>query len=187
MGGWCDGDGKRVNLADMTAGTTVSDVVLLRDYPSSAWALSVALRGPQPIDIAGTPQPDNSWLISETSEATAAWVAGRYWFSVRVTNGGTVVEVGNGEMQILPNLQAIEATYDGRSEAEIALDAIDAILAKRATRDQERYRINNRELVRTPIKDLIALRAYYAVQVSRERAKKSGRRGFGRAVNVRFG
>ena len=50
--------------------------------------------------------------------------------------------------------------------------------------DQERYRINNRELYRTPIADLIKLRDMYRAEVNRERAAKCGKNPFGRKVRV---
>lgn len=187
MGLWCEFDGKRVLLRDITAGTTLSDTIYLPDYSSAVWQLSIALRGPTAIDLTAVANDDGSFGLAASSDVTASWAAGRYWYSARVSNGGAVFEVGVGETQISTNLSTVSGSYDGRSTAEIALDAIDAVLANRASRDQERYRINNRELVRTPIKDLISLRAYYSTLVSRERAKKSGRNRFGRAIPVRFG
>jgi hypothetical protein len=81
---------------------------------------------------------------------------------------------------------AISGEYDGRSDNQKALDAIEAVLARRATLDQQRYTINNRELWRTPIIELIKLRSFYAAAVAREKRKNSGNRTFGRRINVRF-
>lgn len=173
-------------LPDIQAGTTFRAALALEDYPATAWRLTLPLRGPQAIDL--TAIADGAgFLLEAAAAATAAWAPGRYWYSLRVTDGTRVYEAGAGQLSVLADLSAVSGAYDGRGEAETALAAIDAVLAKRATRDQERYKINNRELHRTPVRDLLQLRAYYAMRVRRERAAASGRRGFGRAIAVRFG
>jgi hypothetical protein len=173
---------------EIKAGTTFRAKLALGDYPATAWRLTLNLRGAQAIDLAAEADADGtSFLLAADAAVTAKWAPGRYWFSLRVTDGVAVHEAGAGQLMVLADLSAAAGAYDGRSEAETALDAIDAVLAKRATRDQERYRINNRELYRMAVADLLKLRAYYATRVRRERAAASGRRGFGRAIAVRFG
>jgi hypothetical protein len=61
-----------------------------------------------------------------------------------------------------------------RTHAQIALANIEAVLAKRSTQDQERYTINNRELWRTPLGDLLKLRDYYRAEVRREKQAQRG-------------
>lgn len=125
-------------------------------------------------------------LFTADAATTGAWTAGEYWYSLRATNGAEVVELEAGNLRVLPDLVAAGDDYDGRTEAQIALDAINAVLGKRASIDQERYRINNRELYRTPIADLIKLRSFYVAQVKRENTCKTGRSAWGRQVIVRF-
>ncbi len=175
---------------EIKAGTTFRVRLALGDYPATAWRLTLALRGPQAINLAAEADAGGvgvGFVLAADATVTAKWSPGRYWFSLRVTDGVAVHEAGAGQLAVLADLSAAASTYDGRSEAETALDAIDAVLAKRATRDQERYRINNRELYRMAVADLLKLRAYYSTRVRRERAAASGRRGFGRAIAVRFG
>jgi hypothetical protein len=66
------------------------------------------------------------------------------------------------------------AGFDGSTHAQRTLAAIEAVLEKRATRDQEKYSINNRELSRTPISDLLLLRDRYKTQVRMELKAKRG-------------
>jgi hypothetical protein len=91
-------------------------------------------------------------------------------------------------MRVKPNLLAPGA--DGRSFVKQALDAIEAVLAKRATKDQERYVIevngSRRELWRTPIGDLLKLRDRYRAEYNAELRAKSGSKLFGPTVRVRF-
>lgn len=171
--------------AAATAGLSFSAAVDVAAYPAPDWVLSAYLRGPKSVDLVATPD-GTTHQFAATAAETGAWVAGDYWYSLRAARGSDVVEVETGTMRVLPDITAAADGYDGRSQAQIALDAIDAVIAKRATLDQERYRINNRELYRTPISDLLKLRGYYAAQVKRENACKSGRSKFGRQVLVRF-
>ncbi|AWM87366.1 hypothetical protein [Microvirga sp. 17 mud 1-3] len=171
--------------ATATAGLNFSASVSAPEYPAPDWALALYLRGPNPINLNSTPD-GTAHTFAAAAAATAEWAAGDYWYSLRATNGTDTVELETGTIRVLPDLVAAGAGYDGRSQAQIALDAIEAVLAKRATIDQERYRINNRELYRTSISDLLKLRAFYAAQVKRENGIKSGRSTFGRQIAVRF-
>lgn len=163
------------------AGLTFSASVDGADHPGTAIVLH--LRGPSQINLAASPDGK----FSATATATAEWTPGAYWWTIRATNdAGEVSELGKGAIEILPDMLAAEPGFDGRSDNEKALDAIDAVLEKRASLDQERYRINNRELYRTPIAQLIKLRAFYAAAVAREKRKASGNSNWGRPVHVRF-
>lgn len=167
--------------ATATAGLSFSASVDAIGYPAPAWVLSLHLRGPKVINL--TAAADGSaHLFTANAAATNGWDAGDYWYSLRATDGTDVVELETGTIRVLPDLVDAVAGFDGRTQAQIALDAINAVLAKRATLDQERYRINNRELYRTSVSDLLKLRSFYAAQVKRERGGSS----FGRQVLVRF-
>lgn len=171
--------------AKATAGLSFSALVSVADYPVPEWALVAYIRGPKSIDLTSTPEGSDHRFTAD-AETTADWPAGAYWYSLRAINGADVREIETGTLQVLPDITAAGDGYDGRSNAQIALDAINAVLEKRATLDQERYRINNRELYRTSISDLLKLRAFYAGQVKRECARNAGRSKFGRQVLVRF-
>ncbi|MGQ3402657.1 hypothetical protein [Sphingopyxis sp.] len=143
------------------------------------------MRGPSSIDIAGV-HDGAGHAFKQTATETAAWAPGRYWWTLRAASADSdVIELETGELLIAPDMVAAD-TFDGRSEAETALAAIDAVLGKRATIDQERYRINNRELYRMSVSDLTKLRAHFVALVARERRKAAGQSGWGRTIPVRF-
>lgn len=147
--------------------------------------MSLHLRGQAAINLTAAPA-GTAHQFSAPAADTAGWAAAEYWYTLRATNGTDTIELETGTLRVLPDLVSAVAGYDGRSQAQIALEAIDAVLGKRASLDQERYRINNRELYRTPISDLLKLRAFYVAQVKRENGCKSGRSTFGRQIAVRF-
>jgi hypothetical protein len=167
------------------AGLTFDVLLTLTAFPAPEWSVSLHLRGPSAINLTAAAEGSQHRLHADAA-TTAAWPAGDYWYTMRAVRGAEVSEVEQGQLTVLPDVAALTEPYDGRSQAQIALEAIDAVLAKRATLDQERYRINNRELYRTSIPDLLKLRSYYAEQVKREQSAACGRNPFGATVRVRL-
>jgi hypothetical protein len=168
--------------AECTAGLTFQASAAFAAYPAPEWTLTAHLRGPGQIDL----QADAAGVFSATAATTATWAAGTYWYSMRATSGADVLEVATGQLVVKPDLAAAAAGFDGRSQNERALDAINAVLEKRASQDQQRYVIKDRELWRTPIADLLKLKTHYQAAVRRERNAAAGRTGFGRTIKVNF-
>lgn len=170
--------------ASLTAGLTFERVSAPASYPvSDGWVLSAALRGPAAINVTATDDAGKH-KFSVLAATTAAWAPGRYSYSVRATKGAEVFEVEAGKLNILANLSTQTAGFDGRTHAERTLAAIEAVIEQRASLDQEEYRINNRELRRTPIAELISLRDVYRAEVNNEQIRARGGNQFGRAVRV---
>lgn len=170
----------------ITAGTTLSFTVALTAYPPPDWSLSLLLRGPQAHDLTST-QDGTLHAFGVSAVDSAGWPPGAYWYSLRATDGAEVHEVETGTLNVAADLAAVSTDYDGRSHAEKVLEAIEAVIEGRATKDQDSYRINNRELRRTPISQLLKLRDVYRQEVRRARAAKRGRDTLGRQVLARFG
>lgn len=173
--------------AKIGAGLTFDLLLTLTAYPAPAWAISVYLRGPASISMTAATEGSQHRFRKTLSE-TANWAAGDYWYTLRAvdTATGDMVEVECGQVTITPDLVNAADGFDGRTPSQIALDAIEAVIAQRATLDQERYRINNRELYRTSIPDLLKLRDHYVRLVKREQDIACGRNPFGNTVRVRL-
>lgn len=129
---------------------------------------------------------DKGHKFTATATETAGWKSGIYSYVIRATNGADIRQLEASTVEILPDIGSITDPSDLRSHARKTLEAIQAVLEKRATRDQERYTINNRELWRTPIADLLKLRDTYRAEVRREDAAARGKSLWGPAVKVRF-
>lgn len=173
--------------AKIGAGLTFDLLLTLTAYPAPAWAVSVYLRGPSSISMTAAAEGSQHRFRKELGE-TANWAAGDYWYTLRAVDAATgdMVEVECGQVTITPDLVNAVVGFDGRTPNQIALDAIEAVIAQRATLDQERYRINNRELYRTSIPDLLKLRDHYVRLVKREQDIACGRNPFGNTVRVRL-
>lgn len=173
----------------IAAGVTFERCATLADYPAPTWVLTAHLRGPAVIDLTATAD-GLAHEFTVLASATSAWVAGVYQYVLRATNGADVRQVEAGQLEITADLVAAANPSDLRTHARRVLDAIEAVLEKRATLDQERYVIEGangrRELWRTPMGDLLKLRDTYRAEVRREDAAARGKSLWGPAVRVRF-
>lgn len=170
----------------ITAGVTFRHVISLTAYPASqGWHVAVYLRGKGSIDLVSIAQ-HNQHILSADANTTKNWVGGHYGYSVRLIRDDEVVEMDSGSVEIKADIASVVADTDFRSHARKVLDAIEAVLENRASLDQERYRINNRELYRTPIETLKKMRDQYRAEVSREEAKANGKNIFGQKIRFRL-
>lgn len=170
---------------EIRAGVTFIANVTLTAYPASTWTMTLIMRGPEAIDLSAVAD-GNTHVLRADAATTAAWQPGTYQVSLRVSDGTDVIEADTGSVVIMPDLAGVGAGHDGRSHIQKVLEAIEAVIEGRATRDQESYKINNRELVRTPIEQLLKLRQTYREEARRERAAERGQSLLGRRVLVRF-
>ena len=168
------------------AGATLDLSVTLTAYPAPEWSLRLVMRGPMQIDINSTPD-GTGHRLGASAAVTSGWDAGAYWYSLRALRGVEVQIADEGQITVRPDMAAIVGQHDGRTHAERVLAAIEAVIENRATVDQQAYEINGRSLTRTPIADLLKLRAMYRDEVRRERAaQRSGQSLFGRKIKARI-
>lgn len=153
-------------------GTTVEAVFELPDHPASeGWTVTVIARGVGPYDVVAIADGDKHVILMPTDMP-----AGDYWYQVFAEKGALKHMPLEGQFTVQPNLSSQAAGYDGRTEAKKALDAINAVLAKKATTDQKKYKINNRELERMSVGELQKLRSFFVMKVRRENGKAARRR-----------
>ena len=169
---------------EIGAGVTFTVIACLPVYPAPDWSIDLILRGPSQIDIGSVSNVENHELRAAAS-VTKDWKPGRYRYEIRASNGDDVVTVESGEVKISPDLSAQVAGFDGRDHVRRVLDAVEAVIENRATIDQQHYQINNRSLTRTPMADLLKLRAKYRDELAgQKRAHRGG--GLGPQYKVRF-
>lgn len=160
----------------------------LADYPAGdGWTLTYyASNGDDKITASAVADGD-AHVVTFSAANTANLAAGRYRLEGYVSKDAERYRVFAGSLKVEPDLTA-SGNIDARSHAEKVLDAIEAVIEVRATKDQSSYTIEGRTLSRTPIEDLIRLRDRYRNEVAREQARdriRSGRSG-GRQTLVRF-
>jgi len=167
------------------AGDTVAWEETYSDYPASGgWSATCEIVGSS-ADLGQYTATANgdAFRFEISASTTAGWSAGRYWWQIYVTKGTERYTVLRGEFEVKADL-ATATTYDGRSHARTALDAIEAVLENRATQDQMAYQVAGRRLDRTPLEDLLKLRDYYRREVAREEAADRIAKGLGRPGRI---
>ncbi|RIL03132.1 MAG: hypothetical protein DCC71_15485 [Proteobacteria bacterium] len=174
----------------LIAGDSVAWRRELADYPATGgWAVAYALRGPDSLDLAATADGD-AHVVELTAAASGALAAGRYLVAGFATLGAERATFYQGELELSPNPASLAAGHDPRTHARRVLEAIEAVLEQRATRDQASFTLNGRALERWPIADLLAFRDRYRREVAGEEAAARLAAGLGnprRTIRTRFG
>lgn len=154
----------------VTAGDTVQWTRTWSDYPASAgWVLSYTFIGPATLTITATASGDDH-AVAVTAAHSALWAAGSYIGQAYLTNGSERHTVEPRLLlEVSANFAAAADGYDPRTANEIALAAIDAVLANCATSDQRKVVIGDKQIERFERNQLLSLRGVYANRVWRER------------------
>lgn len=149
------------------------------DYPASAWTLKYAFKNASShIELTAT--ADGAvFAVTVAAATTAAYTAGTYKWNAWVEGGSSEkYPFDSGTLEVLPKYDSATA-LDDRSHARIVLDAIEAVIEGRATKDQEEYTIGTRSLKHTPLADLVKFRGQYKAEVQREVLEEAARNGKG--------
>lgn len=162
----------------ITAGDTLNFLVSSSTYPAPTWTLSYRL-----VPRVATLDPIQFDSVAEGADHriavlpndSSAWTAGDYQWFAYFGDGTNRYTVDQGSVTVRGDPAQVEPGYDARSHARIVLDAINAVIERRASMDQMEYTINNRMLKRTPIADLLMLQSEYRIQVAAEDAATAGR------------
>ena len=157
----------------------------LKDYSPGLWTLSYHLRGVAALDVTATDNGDGTFLVSLTAETSgdtpAPLPTGQYFFQAYVTSiaDNTIKTiVDSGRVNVIADLSSGDVeTYDGRSDAEKMLAAINDLLAGKATRDQMAYTIGQRTITRIPFDQLRMIRSDLMAQVESEAIKARVKKG----------
>lgn len=177
------------------AGDTVKfNIPATADYSSSAsWVGTFTIKhntGNDAITVTGVADGSGGWDFTLTAVQTAGMHVDTHWWQLYVTKAAERYTLATGEATVFANIPASGNNYDGRSQAQIDLEAVQAaIRAKIAGGAVAEYTIGNRSLKSIPMADLIALESKLKADVARELRADRIAKGLnsGRAVYVRFG
>lgn len=146
----------------------------------NATALEVRLGGPQARTVTAS-LTDGVW---KATADTASWAVGLYAWQAWATYADstkTVVETGT-----LPVTEPLAANQDVRSVAQKNVEAIEAMLTKNAPEGVRRYRINNRELERYSVAELLQLLSHWKAELRKETRLAKGRGPLGPRIAFRI-
>jgi hypothetical protein len=157
--------------AKITAGDTLDFLSTVDDYPATdGWTLTHQLiprvsGDRQSFDAIAEGSDYRSTVAATT---TADWTAGAYSWVAYVTLAGVRHTVQSGMLTIVADPAEADAGYDPRTHARKALDALEAMIEGKATKDQLGYTINGRELRRMTWPDILTARSQYKAEVRAE-------------------
>lgn len=158
---------------------------------SDGWTLkfvAVGKTGVITITASADTEDADDFAFTATAATTAAYVLGDYQWQLVATKTTTRYTIAVGRLTCTDNVAGRSALYDNRSHVKKVLDAIEAVIEGRASRQDQSYNIGGRALSLTPIPDLIKLRAVYLREYEGEVAAANIKMGRGskRKILTRF-
>lgn len=147
----------------LRAGDTATWIRELSDYlPADSWILYyAATTASAQILITGSDNGDGRHLVDVAKATTAAWDAGIYRIIGYVDNGTDRHEVYDNYLEITPDLSAATSGVEARSTVKQTLDALDAVILGKASKDQLSYSIAGRSLSHYSPEELLTWRREY--------------------------
>lgn len=159
----------------ITIGDTITWDETLSDFPASAsWVVIYSFTSKDgQFKSTHAAVVDDHRITIDTTDLDE----GHYAWTKKVDDGSETFTLESGILDVDPDLSADTTAVDRRSYAEIALEAIEALLKGKATKDQTSYSLNGRALSRYSIDELTEWRAALRVEVRDE--KQTARRKSG--------
>lgn len=154
----------RIDWAAQLAGDSIS---------ASAWAVQDAANAA--VTLSGD---------ATSGTAATVFVAGGTANSVILLTN-TITTSGGRTLTRTLSVPVVAYQYAGASHAETVLAAIEAVIERRATVDQQSYSIEGRSLARMPIDDLLRFRSQYRAEVANEQAARAAAEGRGSSRRIR--
>lgn len=110
---------------------------------------------------------EGKWLFTASATQTANYAMGDYTYQITETFSDGSVEISYmGKARFMPNLATALDAYDPRSQDEIILEAINAVMTGTASQTQKRVTVGDKTLEYTPFKELAEKREYYENRVA---------------------
>jgi hypothetical protein len=161
---------------------------------SATWTFTTYLRfnaASEGATVVGTARTDGGWTMAISAGTSAGFDAGEWSWQSVITSGSTVITVGTGYSEVLPSLAyaGTPAAFDGRSQAEQDLDAVQAAIRGIIAKGAKSYTIGTRSFTAADLGQLMEREAQLKAIVAREKAAASIAAGLGdpRNLYVRFG
>ena len=170
----------------ITAGNSYDWVVDFGDYsPVDGWSLHYSIVNNANIFNVDATDDGTVYQVSIPTAESALYPEGEYKLIGYVSSASERVTLYSDRLIVQPDFTKIS---DFRSYSEKVLDAINATIAKAATKDQQSVTVDGQTLARRTYADLLVLRDRFKTAVAAERRadkiKKSGK--IAGHVSVRF-
>ena len=141
---------------EFIAGDTVKWQISDTDYPASDdWVLSYALvKDGVNHAIEATADGDDH-LVTIAAADSADYTPGRYYWQAYFTKDAERYSAGTGYLTVIKDFATAATGHDGRDHIDRVLDALEATIEKRATKDQSGVMIGGEQIGKMPIHRLL--------------------------------
>ena len=156
---------------------------------SATWTLTYYLRAnvaSEGATVVGSADGAGSWDFTISAATTADFDAGTWYWQAIATDGSTTLTIGAGTFTVLASLSytGTPAAFDGKSQAETDLAAVQAAIRAIVVRGAQQYSIGSRSFSALNLKELMERETYLKSVVARERRAEKVAAGLGDPFNL---
>ena len=163
------------------------------EVKAPGWAATLYLRfnkSAEAATIAGSNRTDGGWDFTITATTSGGFDAGQWFYQLTAASGSEVVTIRTGGLLVQPSLSysGTAAAFDGRSQAEKDLEAVQAAIRAIVSKGAKAYTIGTRSFTAADLGQLMQREAQLKAIVNREQAADKISQGLGdpRSLFVRF-
>jgi hypothetical protein len=160
---------------------------------AATWTATLYLRfnkAAEAATIEGAARVDGGWDFAITAATSTGFDAGQWFYQLVATSGTQAVTLRTGSLEVLPALgyTGTATAFDGRSQAQIDLEAVQAAIRAIISKGARQYTIGSRSFTAADLGQLMQRESQLKAIVAREQAADSIAKGLGdpRSLFVRF-
>lgn len=179
--------GDTIKWRDDASVDNLGNQITSTDYTLTYWLrTNTASEGASVVGTAyGT-----GWEFTIAANVSSGFDAGQWYWQAIASKTGSVITLGAGQLQVLPVLSyaATPGAFDGRSQAQIDLDAVQAAIRAIISGQAKQYSIGNRSFTKLDLSELMERESRLKADVKREQMAELIANGLGNPRNlfVRF-
>lgn len=110
------------------------------------------------------------FTVEVDAATTAPFTPGEYTWKLLAVKGSDLRLVSHGSAVVYADITDGATALDDRSHVKKTLDAIEAVIEGKATKDQQSYSVAGRSLSRMSWDELLKLRSKYSAEYDQEQA-----------------
>lgn len=152
------------------SGETITWEKNLPDYlPVDNWVLTYVfvIGGDQQV-VTATDAGNGSHSATITKTISNKFTSGIYTWQAHVDNGTDHIVVDSGRVEVKPNFLDQENGFDARSHVKQVLDALEATILKKASKDQMSYTVGSTTVSRMTPEELLKWQNHYRILYNQE-------------------
>jgi len=179
--------GDTIQWRDVEAADNLGNVVSSADYSLTYWLrTNTASEGSS---VTGTAY-GTGWEFTIAAATSAGFDAGVWYWQAIASKAGSVITLGAGQLTVERALSyaGTPGAFDGRSQAQIDLDAVQAAIRSIVSGGAKQYSIGSRSFTKLDLGELMERESKLKAEIKREQMAELIANGLGNPHNlfVRF-